>query len=115
MFGSTICGANSIVQKLDTRQDKYIEKIIKENMRVVSAVFLYTEISAYFRNWEIMQRIIKEGFGYREFSNLRRQKAYRTLTDDQREKINTYVRDLVDKVIIKADDVEVCGHIDLKN
>lgn len=50
-----------------------------------------TEISSHFKDWHTLQRIIKNGYSYRELSNLKREKKYSTLTRRQAETIDGYL------------------------
>ena len=56
---------------------------------VVTSIFLHTEISAHFRDWIVLQKIIREGRSYRELGNLKKQKKYNSLLPSESDKINS--------------------------
>jgi len=71
--------------KTNNSSVKLIEKIYKNNnYEIILSPFLTNEISTHFRDWFIMQKIIKDGFSYRDFS--RERKNY-SLTEEEKNEI----------------------------
>ncbi len=85
-------GTRTKQAKLKGKTKKLFECVENKNLDVVFSVFASSEISAHFRDWYILQKIIKKGFGYRELSNLKRQKEYNKITDKQKATIEKYIK-----------------------
>lgn len=58
--------------KIKPRTQQLINCIQKEKIEVILSIFLISEISAHFSDWILMQKAIKDGFGYREFSKIKK-------------------------------------------
>lgn len=68
----------------------------KNKMSVITSIFLFSEITEHFKDWYILNKIIKNGFGYRDLPNLKKRKEYRDLTHIQNQKIESYFEDISD-------------------
>jgi predicted nucleic acid-binding protein len=70
--------------KIKNRTKKLIAEIESKNIEVSISVFVIAEISGHFKDWILMQKIIEDGFSYREFRRVA--KNYK-LDDFENEKI----------------------------
>ena len=59
------------------RRKKYVDDLVNaieaKRIKVISSLFLNTEISAHFRDWLLLRKIIRDGYSYREFARLKKQ------------------------------------------
>ncbi len=99
-----------------------IDFIEKNNHSVISSVFLDTEISSHFKDWHILQKIIREGYSYRDLSNLKRKKKWNTLTETEIKQISKYLEDiaklpwveLVELSSLEKEDLEIFSALTLE-
>jgi len=67
--------------KEKTASTKLIERVTGDKKyQVILSPFLVNEISAHFRDWFLMQKVIQDGFSYREFN--REKKNYEILEQE---------------------------------
>jgi len=82
--------------KKESASTSVIKKIDGDNnFQIILSPFLISEISSHFRDWYNMQKAIKDGYSYRDFTRVK--KDYE-LTDKEVEKI--------DDIIIKIGGIE---------
>lgn len=77
------------------RRKKYLKELVnsigKKKIKVISSLFLNTEISAHFRDWFLLRKIIRDGFSFREFA---RKKREYNLNERERQKINKVIQNI---------------------
>jgi len=78
------------------RRKKYINDLVstikEKKIKVVSSLFLNTEISAHFRDWFILRKVVRDGFSYRELTRLKKQYD---LNERERKKINKTIQNII--------------------
>jgi len=78
------------------KRKKYISNLIeviqRKKIKVISSLFLNTEISAHFKDWFLLKKIIEDGFSYREFAKL---KIKYGLNEPEKKSINSVIRDII--------------------
>lgn len=57
--------------KIKPRTQQLINCIQKEKIEVMLSIFLISEASAHFSDWILMNKAVKDGFSYREFSKIK--------------------------------------------
>jgi len=96
-------------KKIKKPTGEVIDFIIGGKHKVVSSVFLFTEISSHFKDWYILNKIIEEGFSYRELANLKKRKKYSRLTKEQTREINSYLEGVAGLPWVDAVDLSGLG------
>ena len=82
--------------KLKKETQNLLSFIEKNNHSVLSSVVLNMEISGHFKDWYILQKIIKEGYSYRDLPNLKKKKKWNSLSGIEMQKINKYFEDILE-------------------
>lgn len=92
--------------KEKTASTKLIEKIKGDKKyQVILSPFLVNEISTHFKDWFLMQKVIQDGFSYREFN---REKKNYEISSQEIEKIDEIIN-----TISNIENIEILSPEDL--
>lgn len=61
-----------------------LESLSKEKFNAYFTEYLFYEISAHIKDWELIQLVINDGFSYREFTKLKNRPEYRIDEEGQK-------------------------------
>ena len=80
-------------EKIKYKSKKIIEEIKERDIEVVYSLFSNAEVSAHFRDWILLQKVIKDGYSHREFSRVKKNYKLTKLNKEKIEKLTQQIFD----------------------